>query len=147
MLYYEDIPLNEVFDFGTIKVTKEEVIAFAKEWDPQPFHIDEEAAKHSIYGGLTASSIHIFALMGKLSTLNGPGISYVGSLSVTHTIPNPLRADSVLSGKYWVVEKRVSNSRPTVGLIKQRFVLSDEDGKVVLDVEGMAMVNRRPTAA
>ena len=145
MLYYEDIELDKVFYLGNLTVSEAEVISFAKEWDPQPFHIDKEAAKNSVYGGLTASSLHIYALMGKLSTLNGPKISYVGGLSSQYAIPNPLRADSVISGKYWVEGKRVSKSRPTFGLIMQKCVLSDEDGNIVLDGSATAMVNRRPS--
>ncbi len=71
MRYYEDILIDEPMGLGNYHVEKEEVIAFAKKWDPQPYHIDETAAKTSLIGALSACSIHILAVLSRATARSG----------------------------------------------------------------------------
>ena len=63
MLYFDDISLEYSSLVGTYEITREEIVEVATRWDPQPFHVDEQAADRSVFGGLTASSLHLFAIM------------------------------------------------------------------------------------
>ena len=62
MLYFDEVPVGYRSEVGSYKLTQEEIVSFAKVWDPQTFHIDEEAAKNSMFGGIVASSLHLFAI-------------------------------------------------------------------------------------
>ena len=80
ILYFEDVKVGETMTVGDYKLTKKEIISFATQWDPQPYHIDKEAAKFSIYGTLTASGIHIVSIRTKLLHQVRPKPAILGSL-------------------------------------------------------------------
>ncbi|MCH2185108.1 MaoC family dehydratase N-terminal domain-containing protein, partial [Myxococcota bacterium] len=75
MRYFEDFEIGEKIRVGSIRVTRDEIVEFAKRYDPQPFHIDEEAARSSIFGGLTGSSTHTFALSSQIHHQAGDDIA------------------------------------------------------------------------
>jgi acyl dehydratase len=147
-LHFEDFAPGEVATYGRYVLTREEIIAFAAEYDPQPFHMDELAGAASLLGGLAASGWHGCAILMRLncdgflldaSSMGAPGIDEGKWL-------RPLRPGMVLTVRRTVLETRASKSRPGMGLIKFRFELMTEAGEVVLIQEGSIMFGRRSAA-
>lgn len=134
LLHYEDITVGETVAFGRKGVTKEEIVAFAGAYDPQPIHLDEEVAKRSIVGGLCASGFHSCAILmrmladdvlNKATSLGSPGMDEVKWLK-------PVRPDDVLTARYTCTSKRVLGSRPDVGLSAMTFEMLNQTGGVVM---------------
>ena len=116
-----------------------ETVAFAEQWDPQPFHIDEQAANDSIYGGLTASGCHLICISNILwKEIEGPAV--MGLLSQTFRFPRPARPGDRLKLRASIVEKRESKSKPDRGIVLLRATLEDEQGSEVLVEESTVMV-------
>jgi acyl dehydratase len=122
-------------------------MAFAHQWDPQPFHVDPVAAKDSIYGGLIASGWHTALLTMRLMVDNLlSGIDAKGSPGVENIrFRRPVRAGDRLSGRYTVLTAEPSAKRPTLGKLLGRTELIDEAGDVVYQMDGWSLVGRRPT--
>ncbi|MDQ0473668.1 MaoC family dehydratase [Labrys wisconsinensis] len=147
-LHFEDFIPGEVATYGAHTVTKDEIIAFAREFDPQPFHLDEEAGRASILGGLAASGWHACAILMRLNcdgflldaaSMGAPGIDEVKWL-------RPVRPGMTLSVRRHVLEARASRSRPGMGLVRFRFELVADGEAVVLTQEGTIMLGRREAA-
>lgn len=143
--YWEDFCAADEIDLGEYHVTREEILEFARRYDPQPFHTDEEAAKESIYGGLIASGWHTCAMMMRLlcdavlldaASLGSPGVESVRWLK-------PVRPGDTLRARMRVLETRASRSKPDRGIIKSRWEVSNQDGETVMTMEGMGMYRRR----
>jgi acyl dehydratase len=135
-----------VVDLGSVQVTQPEIIGFAREYDPQPMHLDPNAASFTIYGGLIASGWHTGALfMGLLvrnliantASLGSPGMEDI-------RWPAPVRPGNTLSGRIEVLEMRPSNSRPNMGIVKWRGELRNQDGKLVMGAIGTNFFGRKP---
>jgi acyl dehydratase len=131
-LHHEDLAVGEPYVFGRKEVTAEEIIAYARAYDPQPMHTDPEAAKATLVGGLCASGWHTCAMMmrlavdgilGRTASLGSPGIDEV-------RWRRPVRPGDVLGLRYTVQEKRVLASRPDVGLAKVLVEAVDANGEV-----------------
>jgi len=145
-LYFEDI------NPGPLGVSKEwfdliaaDTVAFAQQWDPQPFHVDEDAAKQSIYGGLTASGCHLICVSNLLwKQIESPAV--IGLLAQTFQFPRAARPGDRLILRAEVLEKRPSESKPDRGIVKLRAKLEDEAGSVVLIEESTVLVTKRPHA-
>ena len=145
--YFEDFVVGQVHKpSGRVRVEKNEIIAFAKQFDPQPFHLDEEAARKSIFGRLVASGWHTAALTMRLIA----GSEY---RAATGTIglgfdglrwPIPVHPGDELRIENEVLEMRTSKSRPDRGLLKIRTRTFNQDGEVVQELIANAMVPRRP---
>lgn len=123
ILTFEDFPPGPFGSFGPLKVSRDDIIAFAAEFDPQPMHLDDEAARHSMLGGLSGSGWHLCALMMRMmvdgfllrsDTLGSPGVEEVRWLS-------PLRPDDELMLDVEVKHSRVSQSRPETGIVTFGF--------------------------
>jgi acyl dehydratase len=134
-LHYEDFVEGSVQDFGPRSITREEIIAYAKEFDSQPMHLDEEAAKNSLLGGLAASGWHTCCFMFRMmydhfikdsSSLGSPGIEETKWLK-------PVRPDTPYTLRLHILDKRVSKSRPEMGLVRMRTELLDEKGAAQVD--------------
>jgi acyl dehydratase len=145
VLFFEDFPPGSVLEFGSYPVTKEEIVDFATAFDPQIFHLDEKAAQRSMLGGLAASGWHTCAILmrlncdGFLNITDGrgaPGIDEVKWLK-------PVRPGAVLSVRAEVLSSRVSQSRPSIGLVLFRYDLRDQDGVVVMSQTNSVMIGRR----
>jgi len=143
--YWEDFVPGEVVRFGAYHVTKEEIIAFASEYDPQLMHIDEEAAKNTFIGGLCASGWHSCAMAMRMmcdgyllesASMGGPGIDESKWRA-------PVRPGDILSMTRECLERRVSKSRPEMGLTKCRHTMSNQHGEVKMIIEGSMMFARR----
>lgn len=147
MLYYEDLELNQPNYSDTYIMEKEEIMSFAKQWDPQPFHIDEEAAKQWPLG-LTASSVHTIAASVKLiNRLEGPVTAAVAGLGWNNVkMPKPVKPGDALRAKAWVSSKRESNSRPDCGIFTNQVEVYNQDDEIVLSYDIATLVLKRPTA-
>ena len=144
MLYFDDIEVGYQSEVGTYTLTESEVIEFASTWDPQPFHIDKEAASASIFGGLTASSLHLFAICTRLFFNNDDSIQILAMLGKEAIrIPNPARPGDVLTYSTECIQKRPSSSRPDRGVITLKDTLANQDGKPVLTQEVALLVARK----
>lgn len=144
-LYFEDFPTGSVRESGTYAVTKDSIIAFASEFDPQPFHLDEEAGKKSLLGGLAGSGWHTGSIAMRLIyetvlkdavSLGSPGVEELRWLK-------PVRPGDTLRLRAEVLDARVSRSRPGMGLLTFRFSLSDQDGQDVMWMRSIAMIGTR----
>ncbi len=144
--HWEDFPAGSVREFGAQTVTREAVLAFASQFDPQPFHLDDEAAEASLFGRLSASGWHTCAMTMRMicddhlleaASLGSPGID---SLRWTR----PVYPGDTLRVRLEVLEARPMGSRPDVGLVRSRWQVMNQNDEVVLTMEGWGMFRRRP---
>jgi acyl dehydratase len=145
LLHFEDFPVGEVVEFGNYLVTAEEIIEFAREFDPQPFHIDEEAAKASLLGGLSASGWHVCAIImrmmvdgyyGRTASMGSTGIDEVKWLK-------PVRPGDRLSCRRTTLEARVSAKRPQMGIVKMRYEIFDTASEKKAEMTGINLIKAR----
>ncbi len=146
MRYFEDFAPGQVLELGSRTISRESMLAFAREFDPQPFHVDEEAARRSIYGGLLASGWHTAALMMRIlcdglladtASLGSPGIDELRWLK-------PVRPGDTLSVRMTVLEAIPSRSKPDRGLLRSLTEVRNQRGEVVLTARGLSLFGRRP---
>ncbi|GAB7020735.1 MaoC family dehydratase [Halostagnicola bangensis] len=145
MQYYDDITVGETREYGDYHVTKEEIIEFAKQYDPQPFHTDEEAAKDSLFGELVASGWHVAAICMRLSA-DGMGEEYatIAGIGVDELRwKNPVTPDDTLSLRVEIVDKQPSESKPDRGHIETLREVTNQDDDVVLSMIGLSLVERK----
>jgi acyl dehydratase len=145
--FFEDFVVGEVSKpAGRVRVEKDDIIAFASKYDPQPFHLDEEAARKSIFGRLVASGWHTAALTMSLIARSEfrPVGGTIGLGFEGLRWPIPVHPGDELRIESEVLEMRPSNSRPDRGLMKIRTRTLNQDGKVVQELVANAMVPRRP---
>src|SRR5271168_2077573 len=134
-----------MFRSGRLRIDKEQIFAFATQFDPQPFHLDEAAARHSIFGGLCASGWHTLAVTMRLlldSELKPAG-GLIGAGMDECRWPRPVRPDDELRVACEVIEVRRSNARPEQGLIKLRTTTFNQNGEAVLVYVANLVVPRR----
>ena len=148
LYYWEDLQPGQVRDLGTISPTKDEILAFAGQFDPQYFHLDEEAAKASVFGGLCASGWHTCSMAMRLmvtnflqesASLGSPGLENVKWLK-------PVFPGDILHLQHHIIESRPMRSRPDVGLVRTDWDMSNQKGEPVLHMEGWGMFRRRHPA-
>jgi acyl dehydratase len=145
MLYFEDFHVGQSRSAGVHELHEEDIIAFARQWDPQPWHVDPEAARHTPMGGLTASSCHTYSIAALLLSRMEPAAG-IASLKHELGLPNPARPGDRLTLTMTCVEKRVSGSKPDRGLITFEGVLANEAGTPVLTMRSLMMIRTRPAA-
>lgn len=144
--YLEDFAVGQTYGSGRLTVDKDRIKAFAAEFDPQPFHMDDEAAHRSIFRGLAASGWHTAALTMRLlveSELKPAG-GIVGAGFDEFRWPLPVRPGDELSLESEILEVRPSKSRPDQGLIKVRTTTKNQNGEAVQISVGNLVVPRRP---
>ena len=146
MKYWEDFYPGKVIELGSCEVSRDEIIDFARRYDPQPFHIDEEAAKHTVFGGLIASGWHTCGLLMRMlvdrvltgaASLGSPGMEEIRWLK-------PVRPGDVLRGRVTVSETRASASKPDRGLIHFKWEAYNQHDELVLTMASIALYGRRP---
>jgi acyl dehydratase len=144
--YFEDFAPGQDIDLGTRTVTEEEIVGFARAYDPQPFHVDRDAAAHSIYGGVIASGWHtcgmmmrmvVDGLLNRSASMGSPGLDGVRWLA-------PVRAGDTLNVRYQTVQVKASRSKLDRGVVWSKWVAINQHGQTVCTVEGMGMFGRRP---
>lgn len=145
LLHFEDFHEGQSFALGPHTVKRDEIISFAREFDPQPFHLDEAAAKLSILGGLAASGWHTTAITMRLmcdaclsrsAILGSSGMDEVKWLS-------PVLAGEVLAGTFTITGTRTSASRPGIGIVNFTSKLAGADGTQKIEMSGMFFMRRR----
>lgn len=133
---------------GAYELTKDEIVAFAGRWDPQPFHLDEEAAATSVFGGLSACSAHNFAIMSHLLNDRADGLVVLAGLGIEKMrFLTPARPGDRLSVRHTFLDKRASASRPSAGITKSSVQLINQDGETIVDAVTNALIAMRPTGA
>ena len=145
-IFYEDIEPGHTDTFGNYKVSKEEIIDFATKYDPQPFHLNEEFAKHSVFGGLCASGWHTCSMMMRMMVdrMMETGLAGLGSPGLDKVAwKKPVFPDDTLSVQSTITEKRESKSRPNIGLVKSSHEIINQKGEVVAEVHSNIMVAKR----
>jgi acyl dehydratase len=148
-LYFEDFIVDSVDEYGPRLVTREEIIAFASEFDPQPMHLDEEAARASMLGGIAASGWHSCAIVMRMicdwfvndsASMGGPGVEEVKWL-------RPVRPGDRLTLRRTIAAKRASASRPEMGFVTFQFELFNQNGDCVVTMRPTVIVAVRAPAA
>jgi len=148
-LHWEDFVVGETREFGHYAVTREAVLDFARQFDPQPFHLDDTAAAGALFGRLAASGGHTCAMAMRLmcdgylvhaASLGSPGIDRLAW-------PTPVFPGDVLRMRSTVLESRPLASRPGVGLVRSKSEVLNQNGEIVLAMEGVGFYARRAAAA
>ena len=144
--YAEDYKAGDVFDLGTYDVTHDEIIEFARQYDPFPFHIDDQAAQETVFGGIISSG-WLTALVW-LRLMHKAFLCYETSLgSPGHEEmiwPTPVRPGDQLSGQLEIKESRVSKSKPDLGFVRYTSKLSNQEGEEVFLTTSTMIVKPRP---
>jgi acyl dehydratase len=144
--YFEDFEAGKTIEVGKRSVSEEEIIAFATQFDPQPFHVDKAAAEKSFYGGIIASGWHTCSMMMRLvvdsvlrdsSSMGSPGLEEIRWIK-------PVRAGDTLTVSITVLESRPSTSKPDRGVVVTQWEAKNQNGELVATVKGMGMYKRRP---
>jgi len=145
--YLEDYKIGQSYEFGSIEISKDDIVDFAKKFDPQYFHLDEELAESSRFNGLIASGWHTCAIMMRLlvqnyisdcSSLGSPGVDKIRWLE-------PVRPGDSLSIKVKIIENRRSKSKPDRGVVKSRIEVLNRQRIVVLNMETTGFfLSRKP---
>jgi len=146
MRYLEDFSPGQIFGSGRLRVERERIKSFAAEFDPQPFHLDEEAARNSLFGGLAASGWHTAALTMRLLVESDlkPAGGILGAGFDEFRWPRPVRPGDELHVESEVLEVRASKSRPGQGVIKVKTTTLNQNGEAVQISIGNLIVPRRP---
>jgi acyl dehydratase len=145
--YFDDCVVGDEQVAGTYEVTADEIIDFATKWDPQPFHIDEEAAKASFFGGLTACSAHIFSIFCITSQRWQSGVvqQAVAGLGFDGMrMHKPVYAGDTLHCYSVIAAARPSNSNPGCGIITYDTRLENQHGEVVFSIKASSMLAKDP---
>src|SRR5690349_19591035 len=144
-IYFEDFKPGVFAEFGPRVVTREEIVAFAAEFDPQPMHLDEAAARETMLGGLSASGWYLCcilmrmcvdAFVGRSSSMGAPGVEEVRWIL-------PVRPDDELSLRATVLDTRTSKSRPEMGFVRFQFELFNTRGQRVMTLTTSLMLALR----
>lgn len=150
MLYWEDLVVGSSREFGHYDVTREEVLEFAHKYDPQPFHLSDEAAARTHFGKIAASGWHTAAMSMRMivdalgqepqAGLGSPGVDELRWLKPVYP------GDRLtVSGK--IVDKTPSRSKPTLGTIRTQTIVTNQDGVDVMRYTSIVLMQRRPVAA
>ena len=147
MRYWEDFQIGDASDVGPVTVTEAEIIDFATKYDPQPFHVDPDAAKQSMYGGLIASGWHTTAIfMGMFvrdalrnsASLGSPGVEEIRWTA-------PVRPGDTLTGRSVITDVRESSKDPHRGTVFSTHEVYNQEGVLVLSLKARGFFRRRPT--
>lgn len=147
MRYFEDLEIGSETEFGTYDVTREEVIDFASKYDPQPFHLSDEAAAKTHFGRLAASGWHTAAMTmaviarhvveDQQAGLGSPGIDELRWLK-------PVYPGDTLRVRGKILEKTPSRSRPDMGSFRTETIVTNQDGTPVMTYKSIVLIRRRP---
>jgi acyl dehydratase len=144
--YLEDFVPGTVYPAGSVQISEAEIVEFATRYDPQPFHVDADAARGSVYGGLIASGWQTVAVTMRLLvdhvfkdslSMGSPGVDEIRWLL-------PVRPGDTLSTRVIVLETRPSRSKPDRGVLRFRVEVENQDGELAMSMVGAAFVGRRP---
>ena len=146
--YWEDFAAGSTREFGGVTLSEEDILRFAREFDPQPFHIDPEAARRSVFGGIIASGWHTCSLAMRMmcdaylldsASAGSPGVEDIKWLK-------PVRPGDTLRVSFTVLEARPLESRPSIGLIRAQWRMYNQNDECVMQMLGGGMFSRRPAS-
>jgi acyl dehydratase len=147
-IHLDDLQAGQTFALGSRSISREEILEFASTWDPQPFHLDDEAAQSGIYGQLIASGWHtvcifmrlfVDGLLNRAAAIGSPGIDELRWLK-------PVYAGDALEARIEILEVRPFRSRPDRGAARIRCIVANQAGEEVLAMIATVMFLRRPQA-
>jgi acyl dehydratase len=145
LIWWEDFKVGDRAELGRHTFTASEIIGFGRQFDPQPFHVDPDLAEESVFGGLIASGWHTCAVgmrlmcegtINRAVSLGSPGIDNIRWLK-------PVRPGDTIAYRRIVVESRASTTRKGVGLVKHRWEAVNQQGELVLTMEGWGLFGRK----
>ena len=147
MYYLEDFKVGTSYEpTGQYIITEDEIMEIGQRWDPQPFHIDREAASNSVFGGLIACSIHLFAIVCWFSHQLDESVAAVAGLGWDKVrMHTPVKAGDEISCKVKIIETRLSNSRPDCGVITVQNDLFNQRNELVYSAQNSFLILRRPS--
>lgn len=150
MRWFEDLTPGRIDWWPTTYVvTEQEIVDVGRRWDPQPFHTDPVAAEASIFGGLVAATVHLFAMLEALGArvAEDDQISAVGTLGMRNMRNHaPARPGDVIRRRGEVLDRRLSESEPGQGIVDLRGQLYNQNDELVFSVDLVTLVRCRPTA-
>ncbi len=147
-LFLEDLAVGQRFVSASAEMTAAAIVEFAQQYDPQPFHLDDEAARATLFGGLAASGWHTAAMTMRLNVTSGPPLAggIIGGGGEINW-PTPTRPGDVLHVEYEVMEVTPSRSRPERGAIVLKTETKNQHGKIVQSMTVKLIVPRRGVGA
>ena len=150
MIYFEDLEIGAETEFGTYNVTREEVLEFARKYDPQPFHLSDEEAAKTHFGRLSASGWHTAAMTmaviarrvvgEKQAGLGSPGIDEL-------RWKKPVYPGDTLHVRGRILEKTPSRSRPEMGSFRTETIVTNQVGEIDMTIISIVLIRRRPAGA
>ncbi|MBD8678085.1 MaoC family dehydratase [Sphingomonas sp. CFBP 13720] len=150
MRYFEDFTVGETARFGSYQVDRDEVLDFARRYDPQPFHLSEEAAAQTHFGRLAASGWHSCAMMMAMlaARMEADEVASLGAAGIDELRwRTPVYPGDTLTCETEIVETRASRSRPEMGTARSRMTVRNQDGVAVLTFVAILLIATRPRAA
>lgn len=150
IVYFEDIAIGERVTFGPLTVSREQTVGFATTFDPQPFHLSDEAAATTHFGTLSASGWHTTALfmqmfVAEMQKTPGRQAASLGAIGIDELRwLRPLRPGDTLRGTSEVIEKTPSRKRPEMGIVHSRVTLFNQHDEAILTMIPIAMWRTRP---
>ncbi len=143
-IYFEDCAVGQTFNAGPVTVTQDDIIAFAREYDPQDFHTDPVKARDTVFGELVASGWHTAALAMRMIVAATPKMKggMVGRAVENISWPRPVRPGDVLSLAIEIAELRLSKSAPDRGLMRTKNTVVNQNGETVMTMEAVVFVPR-----
>ncbi len=146
MYYLEDFKVGQSYEpKGRYTITEDEIMEIGQRWDPQPFHIDREAALNSVFGGLIACSIHLFAILCWFGHRLDESIAAVAGLGWDKVrMHMPVKVGDEISCKVKILEARLSNNRPDCGVVTLQNDLFNQRNELVYSAQNSFLILRRP---
>ncbi len=145
LLHYEDFNVGDTKTFGAFAMSVDLIREYAAEWDPQPFHLDEELANASVLGGLCASGWQMCSILNRLQVLayanDAAGMGSFGVEQVKWM--KPVYATDILTLRYTVLDKRISSKRPEMGIVRMRWEAVNQDAVVKTEMTGTNLIGVR----
>lgn len=146
MRHFDDFEVGERWPIDAVyEMTEDEIVSFASKWDPQPFHIDRDAAARSVYGTLTACGTHIQAVVLWLAARLPHETAVIGALGYDEVrFHGPARLGDRLTLTIECIETRPSSSKPDRGVVRNRHILTNQNGETVFTQTTTLMIARTP---
>ncbi len=147
--HLEDLKVGDFFGGQRYSVPREEMIAFARKWDPRPIHLDDEAGRAAGFGAAIASGAYTTAIFTRLALASREadgGHAVIAGLGATMSLPRPVRANDELEFRAEILEVRPSKSRPDAGVVTTRARLHDQNDEIVYESTTSTLVAKRPNA-
>ncbi len=146
--WFEDFVVGEVLEYGRVEVTEAAIVAFGREYDPEPYHTDPVAAKESLFGELIASGLHVAALSRRMNVEAFPNLASEGSPGWDEVRwRKPVRVGDIVHTRTTVLETRALASRPDHGLVRFDHSVIDDTGELKMTAIAIVFYRRRPTTA